>query len=181
MLLWHASELHTHTLHSDGQYTVAELLANSVEAGYETVALTDHNTTSGLAELPAAARQTGLHVIRGIEWSSYYGHMVTHGARYYIPWHDIGLDDIHKGIALVHEAGGITGIAHPFTIGEPFCLGCHWHFRVTDWNHPDYIEVWNECWPSLEYSNIKAFNFWTEKLNEGYRIYAASGRDWHGA
>lgn len=180
MLAWHASELHTHTRHSDGQFTVAELMENSVAAGYETVALTDHNTTSGLAELPEAARRTGLRAIRGLEWSSYHGHMVTHGCRTYIPWHDIGLDDIHTAIARVHEAGGIAGVAHPFTIGEPFCLGCRFHFHLKDWSHPDYIEVWNEQWPSLEYSNIKAFDLWTEKLDQGCRIFAASGRDWHG-
>lgn len=178
MILWHASELHTHTVHSDGDLTVEELCRQAALAGYDTLALTDHNTISGHRELLRLAPRYGLHAIRGMEWTTYFGHMVTHGTRHYVDWH-IGREEIHAGIANVHGAGGIAGVAHPFTIGEPYCLGCHWHFTLSDWEHPDYIEVWNGEWAPLQYRNQKAYQLWTEKLNEGLIISAAAGRDWH--
>lgn len=178
MILWHASELHAHTVHSDGDLTVEGLCQQAALAGYDTLALTDHNTISGHGEFLQLASQYGLHAICGMEWTTYFGHMVTHGTSHYVDWH-IGREEIHSGIANVHGAGGIAGVAHPFTVGEPYCLGCHWHFALSDWEHPDYIEVWNGEWAALQYRNQKAYRLWTEKLNKGLIISAAAGRDWH--
>src|SRR5438876_386437 len=51
-------ETHLHTRHSDGQHTVTEMLAACRMAGYDAVALTDHNTQSGLDEAVAAAARS---------------------------------------------------------------------------------------------------------------------------
>ena len=48
---WYPVELHTHTEHSDGDFTVAGLVHAAKDRGFTAVALTDHNTASGLAEL----------------------------------------------------------------------------------------------------------------------------------
>ena len=48
---WIPTELHTHTIHSDGIFTVPRLCACAKLHGYEMIALTDHNTLSGLEEL----------------------------------------------------------------------------------------------------------------------------------
>lgn len=45
---WLACELHTHTLHSDGSQTLDELVKGAVDLGFDAIALTDHNTMSGL-------------------------------------------------------------------------------------------------------------------------------------
>jgi len=47
---WKAFELHTHTIHSDGDFKVAELIENSKKYMYEGIGLTDHNTESGHSE-----------------------------------------------------------------------------------------------------------------------------------
>lgn len=63
-------DLHTHSTASDGQYTPTELVQLAKELGLETLAVTDHDTTDGLAEAVQAGKQLGLRVIRGIELSA---------------------------------------------------------------------------------------------------------------
>ena len=47
---WLTGALHTHTLHSDGTVTPAELLRMAARAGFDFVAITDHNNTTHRAE-----------------------------------------------------------------------------------------------------------------------------------
>lgn len=175
---WLPFELHTHTPHSDGTHSLLEMCRAAAELGLEGIALTDHNTVSGLADAEAVSRQTDITIIPGMEWTTFYGHMLTLGAPY-CEWRDLGPHDIHKGIARVHEQGGIVGIAHPYSFGSPICTGCHWDYTVSDWDQIDYMEVWHETMPSMKNHNVPAFSQWTELLNQGYRISATAGRDWH--
>ncbi|WP_434751077.1 CehA/McbA family metallohydrolase [Paenibacillus amylolyticus] len=176
---WLACELHTHTLHSDGSQTLEELVTGAAELGFDAIALTDHNTMSGLIGKGEIEQEYGLHIIPGMEWTTFYGHMVTIGLQEFADWRDVSRDDIEKGIAVVHRHGGIAGLAHPFRIGSPACTGCFWEYEITDWPSVDYIEVWSGTFPSIQTNNHRAFELWTQKLNEGYRIAATSGRDWH--
>ena len=48
-------DLHTHSTASDGTFTPAEVYASALELNLTAVALTDHDTVSGLAEFNAAA------------------------------------------------------------------------------------------------------------------------------
>ncbi len=63
-------DLHSHTRHSDGQYTSQELLALAAAAGIGVLAVTDHDTVSGIAEARAAALGVGLRLVPGIELSA---------------------------------------------------------------------------------------------------------------
>ncbi len=82
--------------------------------------------------------------------------MVAQGLDRYIDWHGYGRDQIHTAIAALKGAGALVGVAHPFSLGEPFCLGCHWHYDILDWNPSrDYIEVWNGPLPMKRYGNSK--------------------------
>ena len=45
---WYPVELHTHTCHSDGSFTVEALVDAAARNGYRALALTDHNTSSGV-------------------------------------------------------------------------------------------------------------------------------------
>ena len=64
-------DLHLHTLASDGRLTPTELVRLAAQQGLNTVAITDHDTTDGLAEAIEAAREfPGLRVIPGIELSA---------------------------------------------------------------------------------------------------------------
>lgn len=51
MLKWFPCEMHCHTLHSDGKFTVESLMQTAKEYGLSGIALTDHNTVSGWDEI----------------------------------------------------------------------------------------------------------------------------------
>ncbi|WP_165972358.1 CehA/McbA family metallohydrolase [Paenibacillus piri] len=176
---WLPFELHCHTYHSDGKQSLAELAAAAKALGLSGVALTDHNTMTGLADRDNVAEQSGVEIIPGLEWTTFFGHMLTLGIREYVDWRNLSPFHLHRGIEGVHRQGGLVGIAHPFRVGSPMCTGCYWEFEVSDWNAVDYIEVWSGLFPSIRRNNARAFALWTELLNRGYRIAATSGRDWH--
>jgi predicted metal-dependent phosphoesterase TrpH len=64
-------DLHLHTLASDGRLTPTELVRLVASQGLKCVAITDHDTTEGLAEAYEAAKEfPGLRIIPGIELSA---------------------------------------------------------------------------------------------------------------
>src|SRR5262245_26971198 len=63
------ADLHLHTTHSDGRFTPAEVVRRAKERGLGAIAITDHDTCSGLPEANAAARGYDLppEIITGVE------------------------------------------------------------------------------------------------------------------
>jgi len=80
--------LHTHSTASDGTLSPSELLQAAKDAGLEAIALTDHDTTGGLAEAMGKANALGIEFIPGCELSvvSPFGNM--HILGYWIPAQD---------------------------------------------------------------------------------------------
>jgi hypothetical protein len=66
----HLVDLHTHSTASDGQYTPTELVTRAKNRGIEILALTDHDTTDGIAEAVQAGESLGLRVLPGVELSA---------------------------------------------------------------------------------------------------------------
>ena len=64
------SDLHLHSDHSDGTEPPAQVMAAAHRAGLRTVALTDHDTTSGWAEAADAAGSLGMTFLPGMELSA---------------------------------------------------------------------------------------------------------------
>lgn len=64
------ADFHTHTTHSDGCLTPAALVEKAGRAGLQTLAITDHDTTDGLAEGLAAGRRHGVGLVPGVEVSA---------------------------------------------------------------------------------------------------------------
>jgi 3',5'-nucleoside bisphosphate phosphatase len=62
-------DLHSHTLHSDGQRSPDELLGEAAAANVTVLSLTDHDTVSGIADASAAATRRGIRLVPGIELS----------------------------------------------------------------------------------------------------------------
>ncbi len=89
-------ELHCHSAFSflDGASLPDELVATAVELGYETVALTDHNSVSGSMEFAVAARALGLRAVHGAE---------------------VDLDDGRHLTLLVEDAGGWSNLCRILT------------------------------------------------------------------
>jgi len=63
-------DLHTHSDESDGTFTPSEVVRRAAELGLDVVALTDHDTTSGLEEASEAAREVGVELVPGVEFSA---------------------------------------------------------------------------------------------------------------
>ena len=64
------ANLHTHSTHSDGKYTPAQLAQMALEEGYGAVAVTDHDTVTGYGELKAECDKLGLETVFGAEFSA---------------------------------------------------------------------------------------------------------------
>lgn len=64
------ADFHTHSTASDGTLAPAELIEESARQGLLHVALTDHDTTGGIAEALDAGKRLGINVIAGIEFSA---------------------------------------------------------------------------------------------------------------
>ncbi|MDX1344711.1 MAG: PHP domain-containing protein [Sedimenticolaceae bacterium] len=72
-------DLHTHSTASDGTLTPAELVSHAAGAGVETLALTDHDTTSGIEEArQAASLLHELSLVPGIELSVTWNRQTVH-------------------------------------------------------------------------------------------------------
>ncbi|MBR3738122.1 MAG: CehA/McbA family metallohydrolase, partial [Eubacterium sp.] len=85
-------ELHCHTFHSDGRFSPTELQQAAKENGLSLIALTDHNTFSGCAELDDNITPA----IPGIEWTTYYGHILVLGAKGFVDWRNATPDNIDE-------------------------------------------------------------------------------------
>lgn len=168
-------ELHCHTLHSDGGFTVNELQTAAKNDGLSLIALTDHNTMSGHSELDNGI----IPAVRGIEWTTYFGHMLVMGAEKFVDWRDAVPDNIDEKIEEVKKKNGIVGIAHPFQLGSPMCTGGRWEFNVRNFDNIDYVEIWHQSFSDDNYENKPATAFWTGLLDKGHHIAATYGRDWH--
>lgn len=77
-------DLHIHSNHSDGTWTPEEVVANAAGLGFSTIAITDHDNVSGLAEAICAGAEKNIEVIPGIEMTSYHRGVETHILGYFI-------------------------------------------------------------------------------------------------
>ena len=77
-------DLHVHSTASDGSFTPAEVTALAREAGLTAIALTDHDTVSGVGEALAAAGDFPLEVVPGVELSCLYKEKEIHILGLYI-------------------------------------------------------------------------------------------------
>ena len=62
-------DLHTHSTCSDGSMSVRELVMHAAENNIQAMALTDHDTVSGVEEAVAQGALCGVEVVPGIEFS----------------------------------------------------------------------------------------------------------------
>jgi predicted metal-dependent phosphoesterase TrpH len=76
-------DLHLHTTASDGRSTPEQLVRRLILAGIRTCAITDHDTTAGLARASAAAAGTPLTIIAGIEITAVHAGADLHMLGYF--------------------------------------------------------------------------------------------------
>jgi PHP domain len=159
---WLAGDLHAHTVHSDGVLTVSELAVLAVERGLDFVAVTDHNTISHHAELPAAARRYGITLLPGQEVTTDGGHAGALG--------DIGWVDFRRPpddwLDATEAGGGLLSINHPFA-------------GPVSWVHPmrrrpPLIELWHWSWLDLRWTTPLG---WWQAWDP--TAIPVGGSDWH--
>lgn len=73
-------DLHSHTTFSDGQLSPTELVQRAHTMQVDVLAITDHDTTAGLAEAHEAQRQHSrlLHIVDGVEISTAWHNFDIH-------------------------------------------------------------------------------------------------------
>jgi predicted metal-dependent phosphoesterase TrpH len=65
-----AFDLQSHSTHSDGALPAAEVVARAAAAGVELLALSDHDTVSGVSEAITAGEHHGVRIVPAVEVSS---------------------------------------------------------------------------------------------------------------
>ena len=103
-------DLHTHSTASDGKFSPKEVVKKAYDRGVKYLALTDHDTLSGIDEAKEEAEKLGLNFIPGIELSTTYKGETIHilgyfrGDDYKNPELNNYLEDIKKKrIERAHE------------------------------------------------------------------------------
>jgi predicted metal-dependent phosphoesterase TrpH len=86
-------DLHLHTTHSDGSYTPTAVIELAQKAGVTTLAITDHDITTGVPEATMAGLERGIDVIPGIEISSTLGNSELHILGYFLDYRDARLNE----------------------------------------------------------------------------------------
>ena len=71
-------DLHSHTHYSDGILAPFELIELALKRKITHLAVTDHDSVSGLVEANNAAQGTGLEIINGIEFSCSWNNQLIH-------------------------------------------------------------------------------------------------------
>ncbi|HXE56515.1 MAG TPA: PHP domain-containing protein [Gemmatimonadales bacterium] len=86
-------DLHLHTTASDGSLAPSELVARARAAGLAAIAITDHDTTAGVAAAIDAGARLGVRVVSGCEFSvaAPWGEM--HLLGYFLPLDSPDLED----------------------------------------------------------------------------------------
>lgn len=79
-------DLHVHSNHSDGASTVEELVQLAIQSNLSVIALTDHDTVSGIPEIIEFAKGKPITIIPGVEMSSRYESDDVHILGYYVDY-----------------------------------------------------------------------------------------------
>ena len=157
-----AGDLHTHTVHSDGAQTVAELSRFAAGLGLDFIAVTDHNTVSHHGELPAAAARHGITLLPGQEVTTAGGHA---GALGEVGWIDFRLP-ADSWLEQTRRRGGLLSVNHP--------IAGHLSWTLAMRERPPLVEVWHWSWLDLRWTLPLA---WWLAWDPG--AIPVGGSDWH--
>jgi hypothetical protein len=72
------TDLHTHSYYSDGIFSPAEVVRKAKEAGIKNLALTDHNSVSGIDEAIEEGNKLGVNIIPGAELRTKEGEVLCY-------------------------------------------------------------------------------------------------------
>jgi hypothetical protein len=179
---WYCGDFHLHTKHSDGNWTAKELVESARLRGLDFIALTDHNTVTGLPEF-CSLGDDSIVLIPGMELTTFFGHALTLGTKQWFDWRtEMNGRTINAVAREIAEAGGLFVVVHADTPSDPTCTGCNWTYEDFDFNLAKIVQVWGGfSWNSREEHNEACLELWKNWLNKGYHLPAIGGTDAHGA
>ena len=186
--------LHIHSTFSDGEMDTDEIVRQSKDKGFEYISITDHNTLDGY--LKTNLKNESI-VITGAEFDCWHKTTFFHLLAYNIDVNSESLKpflaktkreteadwvrifakrDIKKLIPAIHEAGGISVLAHP---------ACCWCINLDSFVKElisfglDGIEVY---YPYDRHRGIIKFHSrkTVEKIADKYNLIKTGGTDCHG-
>lgn len=167
---WYRGELHSHTHHSDGKAPVAEVVAAARRYGLDFLALTDHYTTAGWAELQSLSGPD-LCLMNGLELTAHAGHANMHGLQGWVnPFVDGPGWDVNDAARAVRQQGGL------FCVNHAFALDLGWRYHRFDWRLADLMEIYHHLEGS---ANTSQLALWDGLLRQGLRITGVAGTDSH--
>lgn len=176
---WYKGDLHAHTLHSDGSWGIADLVAWTRSRHLDFMTLSDHNTTSGHAEVHSLASDD-LLTIGGMELTTHWGHALALGLQDLPEWR-VGPLTGKTMPALasdIMDSGALFVIAHPMSPGDPACTGCRWDYDDMRPGNARLVEIWNGgVWSDYNEEGLALYRHW---LALGHRLHATAGSDIHG-
>jgi len=91
-------DLQSHSTHSDGALPAAEVVQRAADAGVELLALSDHDTVSGVSEAIAAGERYGVRIVPAVEISA-----IDAGASVPRELHILGYNVDHTGALLTER------------------------------------------------------------------------------
>jgi predicted metal-dependent phosphoesterase TrpH len=97
-------DLQSHSTHSDGALEAAEVVKRAGEAGVQLLALSDHDTVSGVSEAIAAGAEHGVRVVTAVEISA-----VDEGAAKPRELHILGYGIDHTGEVITARLEAFLG------------------------------------------------------------------------
>ena len=113
-------DLHLHTTASDGLLTPRALVEAAAASGLRTIAITDHDTTDGVAEATATAHELGtLTVIPGVELSTAPDPVECHMLGYFVDIAEPGLVGRLRELRLGRTDRGRAMVERLGTLGLP--------------------------------------------------------------
>lgn len=181
---WYAGDFHVHTNTSrDGEDSPARLAELAQAEGLDFLAVTDHNTIEGFSNIED---DMNFPFIPGIEVTLTGGHFNVFGMESWRPWlEDIYMDQ--KAIPLPAKFPSVNDLLRQTagegllnSINHPLLKPWDWLFVDTDLRYVHCVELWNDLyWPDNTFANPKTVELWTEWLNNGQRVVAIAGSDYH--
>lgn len=174
---WIKIQTHVHTINSDGMDTLKAMAYAASKNAIDVILLTDHNTMYGYKDIKNIKEETGIEIIKCIEYTTFYGHIISIGAPYF-RWENLKQNSLNELADHIHRNNGIIGIAHPMAMGDPVCTGGRYTFKNTDFRKIDFVEEWHGV-TDIDNEWEKNKEFWEDKIEKGHMITTVYGGDLH--
>lgn len=181
-------DLHMHSDHSsDGQFPVSVLAEIAKESGLNVLALSDHDSVAGVADMIEAARPYGIEVIPAIECSTLLGdqavHMLGYGVDLSAPYfQDLALriseankDTFHQRVLKMEEKYGVhideEAVLQKAQGKNP------WFTMILDMLEDPIIQAhpdWQDYLPGGKRADPAPVNFYWDNCMPGSDLYVES-------